>query len=134
MKGLLILASLRIDSIISLSNDDDKTKDGPSRVQPAYENNKEKRGPVPTSVEWLIFIYVASFIWSEMKQLYSSGIIDYLNDWWNLLDFTTNTLYITTVVLKLISYMIVQNEIKNGNKAHAYSREKWDPWDPTLIR
>lgn len=53
---------------------------------------------------------------------------------WNLLDFTTNTLYITTVVLKLISYMIVQNEIKNGNKAHAYSREKWDPWDPTLIR
>ncbi len=74
------------------------------------------------------------FIWSEIKQLYGSGIIEYLNDWWNLLDFTTNSLYITTIVLKLISYMIVQAEMNSGNEAYAYKREKWDPWDPTLIR
>ena len=44
-KGLLVLASLRINSILSENESD---------------NNKEKRGPAPTSIEWLIFCYVAS--------------------------------------------------------------------------
>lgn len=50
------------------------------------------------------------------------------------MDFITNTLYITTIVLKLISYLIVQNEINNGRETYKLNREKWDPWDPTLIR
>lgn len=97
------------------------------------DNNKEKRGPTPTTIEWMIYVYVLSFIWNEIKQLWSSGLMEYLNDWWNLLDFTTNTLYITTIVLKLIAYMIVKDEIAKNQDTHSYLREQWDPWDPTLI-
>ena len=62
---LLILASLRIKSVLSNSDED---------------HNKEKRGPPPTSIELMIFCYVASFIWSEIKQLYNEGLIEYLRD------------------------------------------------------
>jgi len=64
---LLILASLRIRSVLADSVED---------------NNKEKRGPPPTSIEWMIYVYVASFIWSEIKQLYNEGLIEYLRDWY----------------------------------------------------
>jgi hypothetical protein len=57
-----------------------------------------------------------------------------LNYRWNLLDFITNTLYITTLVLKVLSYSIVQNEMNSGKETYKLNREKWDPWDPTLIR
>ena len=116
---LLILASLRIKSVITGADED---------------NNKEKRGPPPTSIEWMIFCYVASFIWSEIKQLYNEGIIEYLRDWWNLLDFITNTLYITTIVLRFISYIIVQNEMNTNKETYLFNIEKWDSWYPTLIR
>jgi transient receptor potential cation channel subfamily C member 4 len=119
---LLILASLRIKTVITHDDDDMDDKD-----------NKEMRGPPPTSVEWLIFVYVASFIWSEIKQLYNDGLIEYLNDKWNLLDFTTNTLYITTLVLRLHAYLIVQNEMREGKDTYKLNRERWDAWDPTLI-
>ena len=116
---LLILASLRIKSVLADSDED---------------NNKEKRGPPPTSIEWMIYFYVASFIWSEIKQLYSEGLIEYWRDWWNLLDFITNALYLTTIVLRLIAFTIVKDEMLENKETHLYNREKWDPWDPTLIR
>ena len=50
-----------------------------------------------------------------------------------MLDFITNTLYITTIVLKFISYVIVQNEMASNQQTYKLNREKWDPWDPTLI-
>ena len=68
-----------------------------------------------------------------MKQLYNEGLIEYLHDWWNLLDFITNSLYVSTIVLRIISYMIVQNEINENKKTFELKREKWDAWDPTLI-
>ena len=46
----------------------------------------------------------------------------------------TNSLYLTTIVLRCISYLIVQNEMKENKEAYLYNREKWDSWDPTLIR
>ena len=49
------------------------------------------------------------------------------------MDFITNTLYIITVALRLTAYLIVTKEIDQGKDEAEYSREKWDPWDPTLI-
>jgi transient receptor potential cation channel subfamily C len=72
-------------------------------------------------------------VWSEIKQLYNEGLIEYLHDWWNLLDFITNTLYITTIVLKFISYVIVEREKAAELDSYKLTRENWDPWDPTLI-
>jgi transient receptor potential cation channel subfamily C protein 4 len=40
---------------------------------------------------------------------------------------------VITVVLRLTAFLIVQRELKNGNEEADYNREKWDPWDPTLI-
>jgi hypothetical protein len=51
-----------------------------------------------------------------------------------MLDFITNSLYVATIVLRIISMNIVQVEMKLNRESHLYNREKWDPWDPTLIR
>jgi transient receptor potential cation channel subfamily C protein 4 len=45
--GLLIMVSLRINTFVSGINESE-------------EENKEKRGPPPTNVEWVILCYVAS--------------------------------------------------------------------------
>jgi transient receptor potential cation channel subfamily C protein 4 len=82
------------------------------------------------AMESYIFL---GFVWTEVKQLYSEGVHDYLSNWWNLLDFITNSLYVITVVLRLTAYLIVEREQKNNNEEAYYTREKWDPWDPTLI-
>jgi transient receptor potential cation channel subfamily C protein 4 len=56
--GLLIMVSLRINTFVSGINESE-------------EENKEKRGPPPTNVEWLILCYVASkyFIYLFMFDL-----------------------------------------------------------------
>ena len=52
-----------------------------------------------------------------------------------MLDFVTNTLYITTIVLRVFSYFLVENEKRLGINDHwKKGREDWDAWDPTLIR
>ena len=38
-----------------------------------------------------------------------------------------------TVALRLAAFIIVQREIVDSKEEADYSREKWDPWDPTLI-
>ena len=43
-----------------------------------------------------------------MKQLWNAGFKEYIHDMWNILDFTTNTLYIATITLRVIAYMKVQ--------------------------
>lgn len=43
-----------------------------------------------------------------MKQLWNCGITEYIHDMWNILDFTTNTLYIATITLRVIAYTKVR--------------------------
>lgn len=121
---LLILASQRIKSVMTGPNDGNE-----------HDNSikGEKRGPGPTSIELMIMVYVLGFIWAEIKQLYQEGIEEYLSNWWNLLDFITNALYIMTIVLRLTAYLMVKAELDAKQETAQYSREKWDPWDPTLI-
>ena len=54
-----------------------------------------------------IYIF-AGFIWNEIKQLWDVGLKEYLNDMWNVVDFTTNSLYVATVSLRLVAYYRVQ--------------------------
>ena len=46
-------------------------------------------------------------IWAEVKQLWEQGVMEYIYDMWNLLDFTTNALYLATITLKAIAYIKV---------------------------
>lgn len=69
-------------------------------------------------VPWQSCIYVnifkqfnisafAGLIWAEIKQLWDEGALEYIYDMWNILDFTTNSLYIATFTLRLLAYFKV---------------------------
>ncbi|KAM9852860.1 short transient receptor potential channel 4b [Aulostomus maculatus] len=85
---------------------------------------RDLQGPEPTNVEWMILPWVLGFIWTEIKQMWDSGFKDYIDDWWNLMDFIMNSLYLATISLKLVAYI-------------KYSEQKprcsWEMWHPTLV-
>nr|XP_020490506.1 short transient receptor potential channel 4-like [Labrus bergylta] len=82
------------------------------------------QGPAPTKVEWMILPWVLGFVWTEIKQMWDSGLEDYLDDWWNLMDFIMNSLYLATISLKIVAYVKF-----SGPK----DRNSWDMWHPTLV-
>ncbi|ELT89523.1 hypothetical protein CAPTEDRAFT_172686 [Capitella teleta] len=120
---LLILASQRIESIINFSGEDG----GSTKI------SREVRGAPPTSIEWMILAYVAGLVWAEVKQLWNDGAKTYVQDMWNILDFATNSLYIATFALKLVAYLRVEDEKRNGDPRADLSRGNWDAYDPNLI-
>lgn len=36
--------------------------------------------------------------------MWDSGFQDYIEDWWNLMDFIMNSLYLATISLKIVAY------------------------------
>ncbi|XP_043913047.1 short transient receptor potential channel 5 [Protopterus annectens] len=82
------------------------------------------QGPPPTIVEWMILPWVLGFIWAEIKEMWDGGFNEYVHDWWNLMDFAMNSLYLATISLKIVAYVKY-----NGYRP----REDWDMWHPTLI-
>uniref|UniRef100_A0A158P6X9 ANK_REP_REGION domain-containing protein n=1 Tax=Angiostrongylus cantonensis TaxID=6313 RepID=A0A158P6X9_ANGCA len=93
---LLLMASQRNDKIDNMFREEN----APDR--------KEGRGPPPTPVEVAIIIWVLGLIWVEIKQLWNSGLYDYCNNLWNILDFITNSLYLSTVALRAVAYYQVR--------------------------
>ncbi|XP_006029431.1 short transient receptor potential channel 5 [Alligator sinensis] len=82
------------------------------------------QGPPPTIVEWMILPWVLGFIWGEIKEMWDGGFNEYIHDWWNLMDFAMNSLYLATISLKIVAYVKY-----NGSRP----REEWEMWHPTLI-
>lgn len=39
--------------------------------------------------------------------MWDSGLKDYIDDWWNLMDFIMNSLYLATISLKIVAYVKV---------------------------
>lgn len=54
-------------------------------------------------------IIIQGLIWSEIKQLWDVGLEEYVRDMWNVIDFITNSLYVATVALRVVSYYKVRN-------------------------
>ena len=50
-----------------------------------------------------------------MKQLWDVGLQEYVHDMWNVIDFITNSLYVATVALRVVSYFQVSK--LSGNLA-----------------
>ncbi|KAM3869242.1 short transient receptor potential channel 4-like [Diretmus argenteus] len=84
----------------------------------------DRQGPAPTTVEWMILPWVLGFIWTEIKQMWDGGFQDYIHDWWNLMDFVMNSLYLATISLKIVAYTKY-----SGSKP----RNQWEMWHPTLV-
>ncbi|NXF80577.1 TRPC4 protein, partial [Sclerurus mexicanus] len=82
------------------------------------------QGPPPTIVEWMILPWVLGFIWGEIKQMWDGGLQDYIHDWWNLMDFVMNSLYLATISLKIVAF---------SKYSGLVPRENWDMWHPTLV-
>ncbi|XP_008288414.1 short transient receptor potential channel 4-like [Stegastes partitus] len=86
--------------------------------------NRESQGPAPTTVEWMILPWVLGFIWTEIKQMWDSGFKDYIDDWWNLMDFIMNSLYLATIALKIVAF---------AKYPGCKPRSNWGMWHPTLV-
>ncbi|XDV54218.1 hypothetical protein PO909_022561 [Leuciscus waleckii] len=80
--------------------------------------------PTVTPVEWMILPWVLGFVWAEIKQMWDGGFQDYIHDWWNLMDFVMNSLYLATISLKIVAHVR-----DSGN----LPREQWVMWHPTLV-
>ncbi|XP_068627674.1 transient receptor potential-gamma protein-like [Battus philenor] len=118
---LLILASQRIE-----------TAAGGVLWRAPREAPLSRRGAPPSLVEWLILAWVSGLIWSEVKQLWDMGLREYVHDMWNVIDFVTNSLYVATVALRVVSHFQVRREMAM-NLQWNQPREKWDAWDPMLL-
>lgn len=66
-----------------------------------WANNIEKKNA-------LIFV-ILGLIWSEIKQLWDVGLEEYVRDMWNVIDFITNSLYVATVSLRVVSIYQVRH-------------------------
>ncbi|CAI5444589.1 unnamed protein product [Caenorhabditis angaria] len=116
---LLIMASQRVQVIDQLFN--------------TGEFRKETRGPPPTIIECAILLWVLGLIWVEIKQLWESGLFNYCRNLWNILDFITNSLYLCTFALRVVSYYQVEKESLIHKNARRIARAEWDSFDPTLV-
>ncbi|XP_018343411.1 PREDICTED: transient-receptor-potential-like protein [Trachymyrmex septentrionalis] len=92
-----------------------------------------QRGAAPTPLEGIVVLYVFGFIWEETREVYVNGLKSYLRDMWNFIDFTRNTLYMATGVLRLAAYLQQRAEIRMDPSAALISRENWSDFDPQLI-
>lgn len=97
---LLILASQRIETLVGGMWDPTTNGDRPQDIP-------IKRGESPTIIEWIIVVWVMGLIWSEVKQLWAMGFQEYITDMWNIIDFVTNSLYVATLALRIVSYFQV---------------------------
>ncbi|GMT19061.1 hypothetical protein PFISCL1PPCAC_10358 [Pristionchus fissidentatus] len=94
---LLILASQRLDHVDNMFVSQDNGE------------RKEKRGPSPTPIELAILSWVIGLIWVEIKQLWDEGVFDYCHNLWNILDFITNSLYLSTFALRTVAYFMFED-------------------------
>ncbi|TRY83119.1 hypothetical protein DNTS_020640 [Danionella cerebrum] len=88
------------------------------------KNENFRQDPAPTTVEWMILPWVLGFVWAEIKQMWDGGFQDYIHDWWNLMDFVMNSLYLATISLKIVAYCKYYDN---------QCRDTWDMWHPALV-
>ncbi|XP_069696083.1 transient receptor potential protein-like [Periplaneta americana] len=93
---------------------------------------RRERGSLPGPIEYCIIFYVISLIWCEVRSLWVDGLLEYIGDLWNIVDFITNVFYLIWISLRFTSWYIVQREYLQG-KNPWYPREQWDPYDPMLL-
>ncbi|XP_064637490.1 transient-receptor-potential-like protein isoform X2 [Lineus longissimus] len=94
------------------------------------ESRAFDRGPFPSELEWLIFIWVAGFVWAEVKQVWEEGCKAYIRQWWNWMDFIMLSLYLCSFSLRMVSWYQVH---MTDAEPKELNRKDWPEYDPTLI-
>ncbi|XP_012217873.1 transient receptor potential protein isoform X2 [Linepithema humile] len=93
---------------------------------------KHERGCIPGFVETGVVIYVISLITGEIKSLWADGLLEYISDLWNIVDFIQNTFYVIWISLRITAWWIVQREYWSGSNPW-YPRDQWQAFDPMLL-
>ncbi|CAL7952124.1 unnamed protein product [Xylocopa violacea] len=93
---------------------------------------KRERGCLPGFVESGVIIYVISLVLGEMRALWSDGLLEYVSDLWNVVDFIQNMFYVIWLTLRVLAWFIVQREYWNGWDPW-YPRDQWHAFDPMLL-
>ncbi|KAK7864196.1 hypothetical protein R5R35_004107 [Gryllus longicercus] len=96
------------------------------------EWHRKERGSLPGPVEFCVMGYILSLMWCEIRALWKDGLLEYITDLWNIVDFITNCFYMIWICLRLTSWYIVQREAASGLNPW-YPRERWHPFDPMLL-
>ncbi|XP_046814289.1 transient receptor potential protein-like isoform X1 [Vespa crabro] len=93
---------------------------------------RRERGCIPGFVESGVIIYVISLVIGEIRSLWSDGLIEYVSDLWNIVDFIQNTFYVIWIGMRMTAWFIVQREYWSGEDPW-YPRDKWHAFDPMLL-
>lgn len=81
----------------------------------------------------LMIVYLISgLVWGEMRSLFADGLMDYISDLWNIVDFISNSFYVAWISLRFTSWFVVQRDAARGLNPW-YPREEWGPYDPMLL-
>lgn len=80
----------------------------------------------------IVFKFFTGLIWGEIKSLYNEGIMEYVSDLWNIVDFISNSFYVAWISLRFTSWYTVTRDAKMGLNPW-YPREEWSPYDPMLL-
>lgn len=96
------------------------------------KNRASDRGPPPTVIESLVFLWVMGMIWSEVKQLWDEGFKKYTLQWWNWLDFIMMCLYLCTIALRVGAYYLF-NYCQEFINIRYMIRTYWDAFEPVLV-
>lgn len=96
------------------------------------EWKKHERGALPGIAESACMVYIIALIWGEIRSLYSDGLLDYVSDLWNIVDFISNSFYVAWISLRFTSWYTVYRDAKAGLNPW-YPREEWSPFDPMLL-
>ncbi|XP_030371662.1 transient receptor potential protein [Scaptodrosophila lebanonensis] len=94
---------------------------------------KHERGSLPGPIELAIIMYIAALIFEELKSLYSHGLFEYITDLWNIVDYISNTFYVTWILCRATAWVIVHRDLWFRNIDPYFPREHWHPFDPMLL-
>ncbi|XP_015596997.1 transient receptor potential protein [Cephus cinctus] len=93
---------------------------------------RHERGCIPGFVESGVIIYVFSLVIGEIRSLWADGLLEYISDLWNIVDFVQNTFYVIWISLRMTAWFVVQREYWGGEDPW-YPRDQWDAYDPMLL-
>ena len=58
-------------------------------------------------------------IWAEIKSLWNDGLIEYITDLWNIVDFITNVFFTAWILLRATAWFVVQVALVNRRGLYA---------------
>ncbi|XP_012255513.2 transient-receptor-potential-like protein isoform X2 [Athalia rosae] len=125
--GVLILVSQRAEvQAVRLLGGEEARRD-------LEESLLRQRGVGPTPLECIVLVYVLGFVLQETREVWIDGLRNYLRDLWNFIDFTRNSLYVATAILRVAAYVQQTAEVRANPATATIPRENWPDYDPQLI-